>query len=169
MNRKRIVLLVIILVALAGGISYWRLISAPPPVTADLSNPPIPEPATHVETPEEKVRRQLIGTYQDEYKGKRTMRLNQDGTATMLVELSGAQALLFASKLKFDMKWSLKDKVLTKTTVSGEPADKVNLILNMMGNTADETILELDEEHLLLLDKDGKTKYDWKRRKKRTE
>jgi hypothetical protein len=94
------------------------------------------------------------------------MTLNPDGTATMLVELNGMQAMLFASKLRFDMKWSLKDRTLTKTTVSEEPADKVNLILNTMGNTSDEAILEVNEEHLLLLDKDGKTKYDWTRVKK---
>jgi hypothetical protein len=49
---------------------------------------------------------------------------------------------------------------------SGEPADKVNLILNAMGNTSDETVLEVNDEHLLTLDKDGKTRYDRKRVKK---
>jgi hypothetical protein len=50
--------------------------------------------------------------------------------------------------------------------VSGEPADKVNLILNTMGNTSVETVLEVNDEHLLTLDKYGKTKYDWKQVKK---
>jgi hypothetical protein len=84
----------------------------------------------------------------------------------MHVELSGAQAFRMGSKLRFDMKWSLKDKALTKITVSGEPADKVNLILNTMGNTSVETVLEVNDEHLLTLDKYGKTKYDWKQVKK---
>jgi hypothetical protein len=39
-------------------------------------------------------------------------------------------------------------------------------VLNTMGNTAEDTILEMTEDRLLLLDKNGKTKYDWKRHKK---
>jgi hypothetical protein len=93
------------------------------------------------------------------------MTLNEDGSGTMLVELSGVQAFLVASKLRFDMKWTLDAKKLIKKTVAGEPADKVNMILNTMGNTAEDTLLELSEDRLLLLDKDGKTKYDWKRAK----
>lgn len=163
MNRRWIVLPVLLLVILAGGVAHWWLTSAPPPVPTDIGIVPAPSTEPRAETPEDKTRRQLVGTWHDEYKGKRTMTLNADGTGVMDVELSGAQAFLMAPKLRFDMKWSLKDKTLTKITVSGEPADKVNLILKTMGNTSDETIQEVNEQHLLTLDKDGKTKYDWKR------
>ena len=61
------------------------------------------------------------------------------------------------------MNWSLDGRTLTKKTVGGEPADKVNLILNTMGDTAADTILEVTADRLLLLDKDGETKYDWRR------
>ena len=94
----------------------------------------------------------LLGVWQDDYQGKRTMTLNEDGSATMFVELSGAQAFLFAAELRFDMTWSLDGKNLTKKTVGGEPADKVNLILNTMGDTADDTLLEVTDDRLLLLD-----------------
>jgi hypothetical protein len=39
----------------------------------------------------------------------------------------------------------------------------VQAILKMMGDRVDELILELTQDHLLLLDKDGKTNYDWRR------
>lgn len=107
--------------------------------------------------------RQLLGVWQDEYQGKRTMTLNDDGTGTMVVELSGLQARLFASTLRFEMVWSVDGKILKKRTVSGEPAGKVNLILKTMGDTAEDSILEVSDDRLLLLDKDGKTEYDWKR------
>jgi len=42
----------------------------------------------------------------------------------------------------------------------------VNLVLNMAGNTGEDTILELTDDRLLLLNKDGKTKYNWQRAKK---
>lgn len=105
----------------------------------------------------------LLGTWEDEYQGKRTMTLSKDGTGTMVVELTGWRATLSASRLKFNMKWSVKDGHLKKQTTSGEPEAQVKLILNMMGDHVDEPILELTDDRLLLLDKDGKTKYDWKR------
>ena len=108
----------------------------------------------------------VLGTWADEYQGKRTMTLNEDGTGTMIVELSGWRAALSASRLKFNMKWSLKDGRLKKQTISGEPETQVKMILSTMGDHVDEPILELTEDRLLLLDKDGKTKYDWKRGRK---
>ena len=79
------------------------------------------------------------------------------------MELTGWRAALSAPRLKFNMKWSLKDGCLKKQTISGEPETQVKMILSTMGDHVDEPILELTEDRLLLLDKDGKTRYDWKR------
>jgi hypothetical protein len=166
MNRKRGVLLAGAFVLLAGGVAYWRLTSAPP-APPDDTGPIRPTPdAAGAGSAEEKARRQLLGVWQDDYQGKRTMTLKEDGAGTMLVELSGLQATLFAPRLRFDLRWSLDGKTFTKKTVGGEPAGKVNVILNTMGNTAEDTVLEVTPDRLLLLDKDGKTRYDWKRIKK---
>ena len=37
------------------------------------------------------------------------------------------------------------------------------MILKTMGDRVDEPILELTEKRLLLLDVDGRTRYDWRR------
>jgi hypothetical protein len=168
MRRGSVVVGILLLAGLVVGIAYWRLTTNPPPVDDGVaavspSAKPATPPPNRAESEAEKTRRLVLGTWQDHYKGKRTMILNDDGTGTMVCELSGIQATLFASKLRFDMHWSLEGKILKKRTVSGEPRDKVNLILNMMGNVAEDTIQELTDERLLLLDKDGKTQYDWKR------
>ena len=113
--------------------------------------------------PDARSRRLVLGTWADEYQGKRTMTLNKDGTGTMIVELSGWRAALSAPRLKFNMKWSLEGGHLKKLTISGEPEAQVKMILSTMGDHVDEPILELTEDRLLLLDKDGKTKYDWRR------
>jgi hypothetical protein len=113
--------------------------------------------------PDAHYRSLVLGTWQDAYQGKRTMTLKEDGTGTMIVELSGWRAAFSASRLKFNMKWSVKDGHLKKQTISGEPETQVKMILSTMGDHVDEPILELTEDRLLLLDKDGKTKYDWKR------
>lgn len=115
------------------------------------------------ESEEEKRRRLLTGVWQDDYQGKRRMTLNEDGTGTMVVELTGVKATLFASRLQFEMQWSLNGDMLVKKTVGGEPARKVDLILKMMGDTAEDRILEITDERLMLLDKDGQTEYDWRR------
>ena len=111
---------------------------------------------------DEDYRKLVIGTWQDEYKGKRVMTVHEDGTAVMVVEPSGVGAL-FAAKMMFNMTWSIEDGRLKKKTTGGEPATKVNLILKTMGDSVDEPILELTDERLLLLDGDGKNKYDWRR------
>jgi hypothetical protein len=108
-------------------------------------------------------RRQIIGTWQDDYQGKRTMTVHEDGTATMVVELHGWKAAFYASKLKFDMVWSIQDGFLRKRTTGGEPSGKVKTILKMMGDHVEERILELNKDHLLLLDANGKRQYDWQR------
>lgn len=167
MTRKRPVFLIAGIAVLGIGVAYWRLTLPPSPAKegGDPIATPMPEPAAKAESEDDKARRRVVGVWQDEYEGKRTMSLNADGTGTMLVELGGLKALLFASKLRFDMEWRLEGKKLTKKTIGGAPADKVNLILNTMGNVAEDAILEIGDDRLLLLDKNGKTQYDWRRPK----
>lgn len=122
------------------------------------------EPAPTNAVPTDDVCRQLVvGTWRDHYRGVRTMTVRPDGTATMQVELSGATAVLYASRLRFDMKWSIENGRLKKQTTGGSPSGKVKLILKLMGDRVDEPILALTSERLLLLDGDGKKRYDWKR------
>jgi hypothetical protein len=139
------------LIVLLVVVAYWKL-TEPPAQGENLG-----------ESKATETQRKLLGVWQDNYQGKRTMTLNENGTGTMLVELSGWRAALAARKLRFDMEWKLEEPVLTKRSVGGDPADKVNMILRMKGDTAEDTILELTEDRLLLLDKDGKTQYDWRR------
>jgi hypothetical protein len=113
--------------------------------------------------PDAQKRSLVLGIWQDEYQGKRTMTLTEDGTGTMIVELSGWRAALSAPRLKFNIKWSVAGGCLKKQTIGGEPEAPVKMILSTMGDHVDEPILELTDDRLLLLDKDGKTKYDWRR------
>ena len=112
------------------------------------------------------MRRLVVGTWTDNYQGKRTMSLIEDGTGTMVVELSGWRAMMSAARLRFDMLWSVESGHLKKRTVGGEPRVQVQMILKTMGDRVDEPILELSEDRLLLVDQDGKTRYDWRRVKK---
>jgi hypothetical protein len=105
----------------------------------------------------------LIGTWEDNYQGHRTMTLKEDGTGTMVVKLSGMKARLFAKRLEFEMVWSVEQGRLHKRTIGGTPQLQVNMILKSMGDRVEEPILELTEERLVLLDQDGETRYRWRR------
>ncbi len=151
-------------ILVGGTVSRW--FAAGPPTPATVVAPPSSLQAKEAKAadPDDRFRRLVLGTWEDNYEGKRTMTLKEDGTGTMLVELSGLKAALFADRLRFHMKWTIENGRLKEQTIGGEPAGKVQAILKMMGDRVDEPILELTENRLLLLDKDGKTKYDWRRR-----
>ena len=112
--------------------------------------------------PDELYRELIIGNWMDDYKGRRTMTVRPDGTATMVVEPDGLNALL-GSRLTFEEEWVIENGRFKLKAVGGEPETSVRLILNTMGTESDQKILELSAERLLLLDSDGKTKYDWRR------
>ena len=144
-----------LLLALAGvGLYRWRYVT-PAPGQAEA---PSSDPGR-----DGHLRTLALGTWEDDYRGKRIMTLRDDGTGVMVVEPSGIGAA-FASKLTFQMEWSVRNGRMQKRTTGGEPAGRVKLILNMMGDRVDEPILELTQDRLVLLDKDGKTKYNWRRR-----
>ena len=112
---------------------------------------------------DEHYRAAIVGTWEDDYQGRRTLTVRKDGTATMVVELQGLAAKIYARRMTFDEKWDIQDGRLKLTTVGGEPAGRVNLILKTMGDSVDQRILELTLERMLLLDADGETKYVWRK------
>lgn len=125
----------------------------------------VASPTVSAPRSDEELRAKVVGTWQDEYQGKRTMTLRSDGTGAMVVELSGLKAALVAPRLTFHMQWSIAQGRLKKRSLGGEPAVQVNMILKTLGDTVEEEILEVTEDRLLLLDPDGKTQYDWRRKR----
>jgi hypothetical protein len=156
---------------LAGILPVWTVAATKLTAAEEADSAAVKKPADIATSAEqdERSRRLVVGVWQDNYQGKRTMTLKEDGTGTMVVELSGIKAALFASRLRFDMVWSLEKSRLKKRTTGGEPYVHVQAILKTMGDRVDEPILELDDDRLLLLDKEGKTKYDWRRVRERVQ
>jgi hypothetical protein len=115
------------------------------------------------ESPDERGRRQVIGDWEDDYQGHRRLTVRADGTATMRVEPSGIGRKLFANQLQFEIEWTVADGRIVMITTGGEPKAKTNLIMNLYGTRAEYKLLNLDDRQLLLLDADGKTKYEWRR------
>jgi hypothetical protein len=162
--KRRLILAGLLLaVCVLAGWAVSRWFAAPTSTTVVAPPSTLQAKDAKAADPDERFRRLVLGTWEDNYEGKRTMTLKVDGAGTMLVELSGLKATLFADRLRFDMKWTVESGQLKKQTIGGEPTGKVQAILKIMGDRVDEPILELTQDRLLLLDKDGKTKYDWRR------
>ena len=111
---------------------------------------------------DEQYREIVVGTWQDDFKGRRTLTVRADGTATMVVEPDGLNALISA-RLTFEEEWSIEGGHFRQKAIGGEPQTRVGLILKTMGTESDQKILELTTDRLLLLDAGGKTQYDWRR------
>lgn len=107
-------------------------------------------------------RQLIVGTWMNGDQAKQTMTLCEDGTGIIIAKLSGLKAL-FASRLEFDIAWSIEAGQLKKRTTGGRPAKRVKVILETKGDHAEEPILELTKDRLRLLDADGKTKHEWRR------
>ena len=146
----------------AAALAWWNA-STPGPAALPVGATTAPTSSEASSAEDQRRRALLLGVWEDDYHGRRTMTLRDDQTATMLVELSGMEARLFTARLRFDMTWSLAGDRLRKRTTGGEPADKVDFVLKMMGDTAEDTLVELDDEKLVLRDADGKTVYRWRR------
>jgi hypothetical protein len=108
-------------------------------------------------------RRQVVGDWEDDYQGHRRLSVRADGTATMRVEPLGIGRRLFADHLQFEIEWTVTDDRIIMITTGGEPKSKTKLIMNLYGTRAEYKLLNLDDRQLLLLDADGKTKYEWRR------
>ena len=70
---------------------------------------------------DERFRELVVGTWKDEYQGQRTMTVRPDGTATMVVELEGLSARLYADRMTFEEEWSVDGGQLKLLAVGGEP------------------------------------------------
>lgn len=113
--------------------------------------------------PDASYRQLAIGTWQDFHHGKRTLILRDDGTAMMVVELSGIKARLFTRRLELDIAWSIEDGKMHRRTVGGRPRDKVDFVNKRAGVAVAEPIIELTEESMILLDQNGSQQYHWRR------
>ncbi len=115
------------------------------------------------EQPDPTVLKKLVGEWTGYFQGKRHLKVASDGTGTMQAEPEGLAAKLLAAKLKFDIRWKLKGKLLEFETIGGEPLDKINVVVKMYGRLRRHKLIDLTANQIVLLDEDGVTKYIWKR------
>jgi hypothetical protein len=142
--------------ALLAGLTVYLRIAADRPGSPALAVPGSPDR-------DEQLRRAAVGTWRDFYHGTRTLTLREDGTATMVVELSGWKARLFTKRLELDIAWSIEDGKMHRRTLGGRPADKVEFVNRRAGVQVAEPVVELTGDRMVLLDQDGSQRYNWRR------
>jgi hypothetical protein len=117
----------------------------------------------HASTPDEEARQLVVGVWEDDYQGQRTLTVRPDGTATMVVEFDGWKARLFTPRLQIETTWAIEAGHFNRRTVGGEPADKVEFVKNRVGDRASDKIVKVTANRMQLIDQDGQTQYDWRR------
>ena len=121
-----------------------------PPSSASLSPPAEPEP-----------RQLLLGSWQDDFHGKRVFTFNDDGTATMVLHLDTIGSLLYGERLRFDIRWTWIAGTIEMEMVGGDPPEATKSLAKLFGEKSRMKIelLAADELHLRTGDTKKVTKH----------
>jgi|GEM_PF-2865590 len=119
---------------------------------------PVPEAASP-----NPLRARLLGSWQDDFYGRRVFTFQDDGTAEMTLELDGVGKLMYGPKLTFFITWSLKEDVLTMVMNGGMPAETTVTLAKLFGETSEQRIEQLGESELQLRSLDSQKLYKHQR------
>lgn len=108
-------------------------------------------------------RQLLVGCWEQYSYGLQNLTIREDGTATIVVEPEGVWAFALGKRIRIDIAWELNEGRAVFRVIGGEPEKKTDVVVRMWGRDWNQSILELNQERLLLLGEDGTTRYDWKR------
>jgi hypothetical protein len=147
---------------LLAGMGAWRIVRSGP-AGRPVAVAAIGSSTGAASLEDARLSRLAVGTWHDSYQGERTLILRADGTATMVVELTGWKARLFTPRLELDIVWSIEDGKMHRRTVGGRPADKVAFVNQRAGVAVAEPILDITSGRMVLLDQDGSRRYTWRR------
>lgn len=137
---------------------------SPQPATAAMGRTAKAKAAATTTAPSDaEFRRLVLGTWQDDYQGRRMLTVRDDGTATMLVEFDGWKARMFTPWLRIQTTWSIVNGHFNRTITGGEPSDKVDFVRKRVGDDASDTIVAITDNRMSLVDQDGSTRYQWQR------
>lgn len=105
------------------------------------------------------LRSRLLGSWEDNFYGKRVFTFHADGTAQMTLELDGVGKLMYGPKLTFYIQWSLTDDVLKMTMSGGEPQETTTTLAKLFGETSEQKIEQISDAALQLRSLDSQKLY----------
>ena len=130
--------------------------SQPAPGETDSAKRP------RVNVTDDELRKLIVGKWQREYAGQRTLTVASGGTASMVIEPDQIWSLVFGNRLETRILWKIENGRIIYHTTSGTPADKYETASQVWGTKWNELIERLDATSLVLLDDNGE-RYEYTR------
>ncbi len=121
-------------------------------------------PDTERLLPDEEIRKRIVGTWKQIKDEKRTIIINDDGTAVIHAQIDDKRQYIVGKKLKFDITWTIEDGLLTMITTGGEPKAAIKYIMLTMGDRRSYRIKNIDDKKIeLQKPTEKKPEPDWHR------
>ena len=108
-------------------------------------------------------RTQLVGTWKDSFFGARTLTLNDDGTARMVLDLDFAGRLMYGSRLDFDMTWSVEEATVSIDIIKGTPVKAAKSLMQTWGSRYEYLLDCVEDRRIEMRDWDGSMNYTLRR------
>lgn len=108
-------------------------------------------------------RQQLLGSWSDNFYGKRVFTFRDDGTAEMTIELDSVGKALYGPQLKFFIAWEVREDVLHMQMTGGEPAGSAVTLAKLFGEKSEQRIENLSGDELQLRSLDSQKLYTHRR------
>ena len=122
------------------------------------------EATTSTEPPtDDQYRAAIVGRWEQENHGRRTLDVRADGTALMVVQPESAWQFLFGKRLEFDVRWQIESGTLITTVVEARPGATARAARRMYGDRHVSPIIELTDTLLRLNDEQGEEHTPWHR------
>lgn len=112
--------------------------------------------ARNVEEADEKPT--IIGSWRDDFYGKRIFHFRDDGTAAMTIELDAIGQALYGPKLTFFIDWKIKDDVLILKMTGGDPPSTAT-VAKIFGESSEQRIESLETNEMKLRSLDSNKLY----------
>lgn len=115
------------------------------------------------ETDDERFKKLIVGSWQKYQHGNRTLTINEDGTADLIVEPDGVWKYLLGDRMQIDIEWKIEEGRAIFLMTGGTPSGKVDVARKMFGDKRDRPIVELTKDRFVLLDEEDDEEDVWTR------
>jgi len=95
--------------------------------------------------------------------GLRRLEVRDDGTATIDVKVDSSWSFLVGDRLHFDIEWNIENGRLVFHTTGGKPEASIKYITKLYGTQRTYQIREFTQDRIVLTNKEGEIRPDWKR------
>lgn len=110
----------------------------------------------------EEILAKLVGKWeQTKSTSKQILTIEENGTATMLVEPQGLWTSVLGKQITIDIEWSLENATLTLKAVGGKPANKLDYIKQLWGSEFVREINSIEDKMFTLRDDNGDVSQKW--------